>query len=288
MLKEIFWFYSNKPIVHFGVATFVFLAVFSYGIAFREHLRIAQISLLVLGIWGCHLIAQFYKVKTGELNPTNRPTFSSFHFVRSTPKALFVTYLLSGTSRGNVIALVAFLSICVFEFSTNSRSFSDEIFSHKSFERLAYYIFLIALMEEAWFRGVLFWAARASLFGSFFGATVLFAAIHYPLGGTAGVLSAFAIGSVYASLRLCGASIITLAIVHGGINWFYTMATSDAGPSLFGRGHSAMGLAFNMLLASIFLCVAIVNQTSWRENLSEHRRMSCAQTRFRNSPQKNL
>lgn len=276
MLKEIFWFYSNKPIAHFGFATFIFLAIFSYGIAFQEYLGIAQILLLILGISGCHLIAQNYKVQTGELSPINKPTFSGFHFVRSTPKPLFVTYLLSGTSRGNAIALVAFVVVCVFEFSTNSRSFSDQIFSQKSFERLAYYIILVALMEEAWFRGVLFWAARASLFGSFFGATILFAAIHYPLGGTVGVLSAFAIGSVYASLRLCGASIVTLAFVHGGINWFHTMATSDAGPSLFGRGHWAMVLAFNMLLASIFLCIAFINQSNWRENLSEHRRLSRA------------
>ena len=267
-LSRIFWYAPPRGVIWLFPVTALFYAVAMLTAISSGLILLYQLSMMALGLAALHYIARMYYADNAADEAIPLGDLFRFDVIRTSPKRWYVTYLLSGTVLGNALCFVVIGAIALFEYFLNTRELSTSVLSSQSINRLFYYIFLIALVEEIWFRGVLFWAARRSVVLSVVVATIIFAAIHYPSGGLFGTLVALGIGSVYAALRFSGASIPALAVGHGFLNWFLTTATVNAGPSAFGRAHWAVIIGFNLFVALIVMAICLDREGWGQEKLN--------------------
>lgn len=87
-----------------------------------------------------------------------------------------------------------------------------------AFLELFKYLFLIGFIEELWFRGIWFAMFRNRALLSIAAGSIAFGIYHLP-HGIGSVIITSCIGCVFAAARYRGASILSLALVHGIIDW---------------------------------------------------------------------
>lgn len=91
--------------------------------------------------------------------------------------------------------------------------------SGAGFLTLAYYLLVIALMEEVWFRGIWFATFPGQPLVSIFAGSLLFGIAHIGFQGPLSFVTTFSVGLVFAAARYRGASIGSLVIAHGFNDW---------------------------------------------------------------------
>ncbi len=239
----------------FAIAAIVFFALFVGALLLREIYALFYALLVIAGIGACFHITSVHASNAGDemSASTDRGRLLMLPSMQDLRLMLRENYLFSGTRLGTLLVICTATLFCIFEYFLNNRAVNPNLISLQSLTKLAYYICLVALAEEIWFRGIFFWICRKNLLLSLLVPTIIFAGIHFPIGGAVGVLATLGMGTMYASLRLAGANLIALAIAHGSINWFYSAATINPGPSVFGGAHWAMIIAF-----ACFISVALV------------------------------
>lgn len=89
-------------------------------------------------------------------------------------------------------------------------------------------VVLVGLVEELWFRGLWFRVMARHPLAALVSGSLLFSLYHWPQGLHRVVLT-FAIGMVLGAARLRGASLLALALVHGGLNWLNEIALPATG-----------------------------------------------------------
>ena len=80
------------------------------------------------------------------------------------------------------------------------------------------FLVLIGYTEELWFRGIWFAMFKNRMLPSIIAGSVAFGIFHLP-HGIGSVIISSCVGSVFAAARYRGASIMSLAIAHGLIDW---------------------------------------------------------------------
>jgi len=83
---------------------------------------------------------------------------------------------------------------------------------------LGFYILLVALPEELWFRGLWFETVGRRFVPGVIGGATLFALLHAHLGPSK-VIMTFGIGVAYGTARWVGAPLVALVLAHGMMNW---------------------------------------------------------------------
>ncbi|MTI10407.1 CPBP family intramembrane glutamic endopeptidase [Curvivirga aplysinae] len=112
----------------------------------------------------------------------------------------------------------ALLVLCVVQigqYGLNEHNFGHGVFN--ILDVIRYFVF-IALVEEIWFRGILQDYLGRNSFKAIIIASVIFGLYHLPHGWPI-VLTTTAVGLLYSFARGYGAGILSLAFVHGLMNW---------------------------------------------------------------------
>ena len=112
-------------------------------------------------------------------------------------------------------ALAVLVAVQALQYLFNFHALRPEAFSVLEIVR---YLVFVALVEEIWFRGVLQDVLKKYIYVGMVLAAVVFGLYHMHSGWNI-VLVTGAVGAVYAAARHAGAGILSLAVVHGVMNW---------------------------------------------------------------------
>ncbi|WP_420548086.1 CPBP family intramembrane glutamic endopeptidase [Curvivirga sp.] len=112
-------------------------------------------------------------------------------------------------------ALIVLCVVQIGQYGLNEHSLDNGVFN--LLDLIRYFVF-IALVEEIWFRGILQDYLGRHSFKAVIIASVIFGLYHLPHGWPI-VLTTTAVGLLYSLARSYGAGILSLAFVHGMMNW---------------------------------------------------------------------
>ncbi len=173
---------KNRPIVHF--ALFFVLSILMIGALRSDSLPNASLVL-----WGLMIVQLVW---AAWLYPIKKATI------------------------GKIGAALAVLGVVqVMQYGLNVHSLEAGTLS--IFDLVRYLIF-IGLVEELWFRGILQESLPGSPVVIIVTCAVVFGLYHIQQGlGT--VLTTTAVGFLFSIARYCGAGVLSLAAVHGIMNW---------------------------------------------------------------------
>jgi membrane protease YdiL (CAAX protease family) len=120
--------------------------------------------------------------------------------------------------------------------------------------KVFFYFVLVGFTEELWFRGIWFAAFKNRFLPCVLIGSILFAVPHVITGGPTALLVTFLVGLVFAAARYRGASVLSLTIVHGAVDYLNDSVCS--GGLRFGLTTTlAVAVAWLTALA-VFLLVA--------------------------------
>ncbi len=115
-------------------------------------------------------------------------------------------------------ALAVFISLQAMQYSLAVPARNPRENTRKSALELFRFVVLVGLTEEIWFRGIWFAMCHNHFVTSVLLGSLVFGLYHLRHGRYVAVITFF-VGMVFASARYRGASIISLALVHGVIDW---------------------------------------------------------------------
>lgn len=173
---------NHKPILHF-------IAFFVISLVGIELVRMGVIGNVQVMIWGLMIAQLSWGIFV--LKPRNL-TFGQWKY-----------------------ALIVLCVVQIGQYGLNVHNIDNGVFN--LLELMRYFVF-IALVEEIWFRGILQdYLGRNSLKAIMI-TSVVFGLYHLPHGWPV-VLTTAAVGLLYSFARGYGAGILSLAFVHGMMNW---------------------------------------------------------------------
>lgn len=115
-------------------------------------------------------------------------------------------------------ALAVFITLQAIQYSLTAPGRSPRENKGKDALELLRFIVIIGLAEELWFRGIWFAMCHNHFVTSVLLGSFVFGLYHLRHGRHTATITFF-VGLVFASARYRGASIISLALVHGVIDW---------------------------------------------------------------------